>query len=69
AVAESNVALQALIGSGQAIAGPGILVPAINHALLSWCLANRLRVVQLMNLMSVGLYSEPNGAWLPSVLY
>jgi hypothetical protein len=28
-----------------------------------------LRVVQPMTLMSVGLYNEPRGAFMPSVLY
>ena len=28
-----------------------------------------LRVVQPMTLMSMGLYNEPKGAFLPSVLY
>ena len=32
-------------------------------------LANGLRVVQPMTLMSTGLYNEPAGAWLPSVLF
>jgi len=28
-----------------------------------------LRVTQTMTLMTIGLYNEPDGAWLPSVLY
>src|SRR6202035_1335128 len=67
--AETNVDLQALIASAEFFAGPGILVPSRNHVLLRWCLANGLRVVQPMTLMSAGLYSEPSGAWLPSVLF
>jgi len=67
--AESNVDLQALIASAESFAGPGILVPSRNHALLRWCLANGLRVVQPMTLMSTGLYNDPSGAWLPSVLF
>ena len=50
-------------------AGPGILVPSRNAELFRWCLANGLRVVQPMTLMSLGLYNEPKGAFLPSVLY
>ena len=34
-----------------------------------WCLDHGLRVVQLMTLMTMGLYNEPGGAYLPSVLY
>ena len=67
--AESNVDLQSLIASAESFAGPGILVPSRNHVLLRWCLANGLRVVQPMTLMSAGLYSDPSGAWLPSVLF
>lgn len=67
--AETNVDLQALIASADSLAGPGILVPSRNAMLLRWCLANSLRVVQPMNLMSTGLYNNPAGAWLPSVLF
>jgi predicted N-acetyltransferase YhbS len=69
ATAETNTDLQALVASAEAFGGPGILVPARNNSLFRWCLANGLRVVQPMTLMSVGLYSEPAGAWLPSVLF
>ena len=67
--AETNADLQALIASAEFFAGPGILVPSRNSVLLRWCLANGLRVVQPMTLMSVGLYNDPAGAWLPSVLF
>lgn len=69
AVAETNPDLQALIASADSFAGAGILVPSRNTTLFRWCLENGLRVVQPMTLMSVGLYSEPAGAWLPSVLF
>jgi L-amino acid N-acyltransferase YncA len=69
ATAETNLDMQALIASADSFGGPGILVPSRNSALLRWCLANGLRVVQPMTLMSVGLYSEPAGAWLPSILF
>jgi hypothetical protein len=68
-VAESNLDMQALIASAETFAGPGILVPSRNTALLRWGLANGLRVVQPMTLMSMGLYNAPAGAWLPSVLF
>lgn len=67
--AETNVDLQALIASAESFAGPGILVPSRNSVLLRWCLANGLRIVQPMTLMSAGLYNDPAGAWLPSVLF
>jgi predicted N-acetyltransferase YhbS len=69
AVAESNHDLQALLGSAEAFAGPGILVPTRNTDLFRWCLHQGLRVVEPMTLMTLGLYNEPNGAYLPSILY
>ncbi len=69
AVGESNAALQALIGAAPAYQGPGFLLPTRNTALFRWCLAQRLRMVQSMTLMSMGLYNEPAGACLPSILY
>ncbi len=69
ATAETNTDLQALIASAESFGGPGILVPSRNSSLLRWCLANGLRVVQPMTLMSMGLYNEPAGAWLPSILF
>ena len=69
AVGESNLDLQALISSAAAFEGPGILIPTRNSELFRWCLANGLRVMHPMNLMTVGLYNEPAGAYLPSVLY
>jgi hypothetical protein len=68
-VAEMNPDLQALIAAADSFAGPGILVPSRNSSLFRWCLSNGLRVVQPMTLMSLGLYNEPKGAFLPSVLY
>jgi predicted N-acetyltransferase YhbS len=67
--AETNIDMQALITSVDSFAGPGILVPSRNSALLRWCLANGLRVVQPMTLMSTGLYNDPAGAWLPSIVF
>jgi predicted N-acetyltransferase YhbS len=69
ATAESNLDLQALIASVETYGGPGILLPSRNTSLLRWCLANGLRIVQPMTLMTIGLYNEPTGAWLPSILY
>jgi predicted N-acetyltransferase YhbS len=69
AVGESNADLQALIANANAFEGPGILVPTRNAPLFRWCLEHGLRVVQPMTLMTIGLYHEPQGAYLPSILY
>lgn len=68
-VAESNLDIQALIGAADTFSGPGILVPTRNSELFRWCLESGLRVVYPMTLMTTGLYNEPAGAYLPSVLY
>jgi predicted N-acetyltransferase YhbS len=69
ATAETNLDVQALLASVESFGASGVLVPSRNSALLRWCLANGLRVVQPMTLMSIGLYREPAGAWLPSVSF
>jgi hypothetical protein len=69
AVAEGNEDLQALIASAETFVSLGILVPSRNATLLGWCLDNGLRLVQQSTLMTVGLYNEPQGAWLPSIVY
>jgi len=69
AVAESNEDLKALIGAAPAFGGPGFLLPSRNTELFQWCLANGLRMVQSMTLMTVGLYNEPRGAYLPSIWF
>ncbi len=67
--AETNIDMQALLASVESFGGPGILVPSRNSALMRWCLANGLRVVQPMTLMSTGLYNDPAGSWLPSIIF
>jgi hypothetical protein len=69
AVAESNADLQALIAHADSFQGPGILVPTRNAELFRWCLSQGLRVVEPMTLMSLGLYNEPAGAFLPSITF
>jgi len=69
AVGETGEDIKALIGASQSFPGPGFLVPTRNGELLRWCLAEGLRITQTMTLMTIGLYSQPNGAWLPSVTY
>jgi hypothetical protein len=69
AVGESNLDLKALISSIPEFPYPGIIVPTKNAELFRWCLTNNLRIFQPMTLMTIGLYNEPRGAYLPSVLY
>lgn len=69
AVGEGNEDLKALIGAAPAFPGPGFLLPTRNSDLLRWCLEKGLRVTQPMTLMSTGLYNEPAGVFLPSVVF
>ena len=69
AVGETNNGLKALIGAAREFVGPGFLLPSRNGELFRWCLSNGLRITQPMTLMSKGVYNEPAGAFLPSILY
>jgi hypothetical protein len=69
ATAETNPDLQALLASVESFGGPGVLVPSRNAELFRWCLSNGLKVTQPMTLMTMGLYNDPAGAYLPSILY
>src|SRR5262245_6283771 len=69
AVGQANEDIKALIGAAKEFVGPGFLLPTRNGELFRWCLNNGLRVTQPMTLMSKGLYNEPAGAFLPSILY
>ncbi len=69
AVARTNRDLKALIGAATEFSGPGFLLPTRNHEVVKWCLDCNLKLVFQMTLMSTGLYHEPAGAYLPSILY
>ena len=62
-------ALISLATDEDSYGGPGILIPTGNTQLLRWCLNNRLRLVQQLTLMTIGLYNEPAGFYMPSILY
>jgi hypothetical protein len=68
-VGETHDDVKALIAAAPFFAGPGFLVPTRNAVLMRWCLEAGLRITQTMTLMSIGLYNQPDGAWLPSVTY
>jgi hypothetical protein len=68
-VALDNSGVMALVGAAERISGPGFLLPSRNGEVFRWCLARGLRVVQPMTLMSTGLYNEPRGAFVPSILF
>ena len=67
----TNDDLKALISSatGDYYEGPGILIPIRNTQLFRWCLNNGLRLVQQLILMTIGLYNELAGSYMPSILY
>ena len=68
----TNDDLKALISSAtndDSYGGPGILIPSRNTHLFRWCLNNGLRIVQQLTLMTIGLYNEPAGSYMPSILY
>ena len=69
AIGETNQGLKALIGAALTFPGGGFLVPTRNGELFRWCLQHGLRLVHQTTLMTIGLYNEPAGAYLPSVLY
>jgi predicted N-acetyltransferase YhbS len=65
----TNDDLKALIASATSYEGPGILIPSRNSVLLRWCLDKGLKLVQQLNLMTVGMYNEPFGVYMPSNVY
>ena len=68
-VAETNDDLEALIGAAADFGTPGFLVPLGNTELFRWCLAHGLHVFFVLNMMTIGIYQEPAGAYMPSVGY
>lgn len=68
-VGETNSDIKALIAATPKYKGVGFLLPATNFELLNWCLKHGLKIVITMNYMTMGLYNNSQGAYLPSVLY
>ena len=71
----SNDDLKALIASESSTSatdsygGPGILIPTRNTEIFRWCLNNKLRLVHQLTLMTIGMYNDPAGSYMPSILY
>jgi predicted N-acetyltransferase YhbS len=68
-VALDNAGLVALLAAAERFSGPGFLLPSRNGEAFRWCLSRGLKVIQPMTLMSTGLYNEPRGAFVPSILF
>ena len=71
AVAETVEDMQTLLAGAARLAGQPLsfLLPTRRAELFRWCLAQKLRVIKPMTLMAMGVYQEPRGCFLPSVLY
>ena len=69
-VADTDEDMQALVlGAAAALGEPVAMLVPMRSRLFAWCLGEGLRSVKPMNLMTLGFYQEPRGAWFPSVLY
>lgn len=71
AVAETGQDMRDLLaGASSQIDEPiSFLLPTRNAEFFRWALAQKLRVLKPMSLMTLGDYREPSGWWLPSVEY
>ena len=59
-----------LLGAAQIAKDPlSFLLPVRRAALFRWCLAQGLRTIRPMTLMTIGEYREPQQVYFPSVLY
>jgi predicted N-acetyltransferase YhbS len=69
-VAETESDMTALLlGAAASLEEPLAFLVPLRSALFRWSLGQGLRLVKPMNVMALGDYREPQGAWLPSVLY
>jgi predicted N-acetyltransferase YhbS len=69
-VAESEEDMKSLLlGAAAAIEESLAFLVPLRSGLFRWCLEEGLRLVKPMNLMALGDYQDPRGAWFPSVLY
>jgi ribosomal protein S18 acetylase RimI-like enzyme len=70
-VAETEADMQALLLGAAALGSEPLafLLPVRQANLFRWCLAEGLRVVKPMTLMTLGAYREPSAPYFVSVLY
>jgi GNAT superfamily N-acetyltransferase len=69
-VAETDEDMQTLLrGVAAVVDDPLALLVPLRSGLFHWCLAEGLRSLKPMNLMTLGSYQEPRGSWFSSVLY
>ena len=70
-VSETEEDMQALfLGAAKVVQGAlSCLIPVRRATLFRWCLQQRLRSINLMTLMTIGEYQEPQGSYFPSILY
>jgi len=68
-VAETTDDLKALICEAEDFGTPGYLVPLGNNELFRWSLAHGLKVFFVLNMMTIGMYQQPEGAYMPSIGY
>ena len=69
-VAETDEDMKALLqGAAAQVDDPIALLVPLLSGLYRWGLEQGLRAVKPMNVMSMGSYQEPRGAWYPSVIY
>ena len=68
-VAETSDDLKALICEAKDFGTPGFLVPLRDSNLFQWCLAEGLKVWFVLNMMTTGIYQEPEGVHMPSIGY
>jgi predicted N-acetyltransferase YhbS len=68
-IAEDNRALMALLSAAEYVDISGFLLPSSNAEVFRWCLAQGWKTLQVNTLMTMGLYNQPTGAWIASILY
>jgi acetyltransferase (GNAT) family protein len=69
-VAETDEDMMALLrGASAAVEEPIALLMPRRSKLFRWALNEKLRMLKPMNLIVLGDYQEPRGAWFPNVLY